>query len=399
MAGPNAEEILMQNNTQEYWYYALDEQQHGPVSPQELSQLITQRRLEPQTLVWHSSFGDQWRPLSTVQDLLARQLLAQRTPKLAELHLANTPDAASQAPSSWRAAQSAWCYMRKVLFNPMLPQRWFGIGFCAWLAMLQTKMTLDKRSLNLTGISPENAATDGTQWLSTFITALAQNSREIIILLVVSFLFTLLLTGIRTRGEFMFVHRWYYPEATIKESWFLTRLPAFNLWLWRIALVLVSWVAMGGVLIAAWVILIKPFIASGQVWPLSVLRDSAILAIIGGAFFMLLGTLNLLTQTLLVPVMYWHDVKIWPAWRTVFTLCNQYPLRLLNFLFLHLACQMAAGLAVILLILGTCCLALIPLMVPYLGMVVILPILFFFRGYPIYFLNQWCADLIPQNME
>lgn len=46
------------------WYYERDGQQVGPVSQTEMVRLIVHRRIFPQTLVWHPTFGDEWRPAS-----------------------------------------------------------------------------------------------------------------------------------------------------------------------------------------------------------------------------------------------------------------------------------------------------------------------------------------------
>lgn len=44
------------------WYYERDGQQVGPVSQAEMVRLVVHRHIQPQTLVWHPSLGDQWLP-------------------------------------------------------------------------------------------------------------------------------------------------------------------------------------------------------------------------------------------------------------------------------------------------------------------------------------------------
>ena len=46
----------------------------------------------------------------------------------------------------------------------------------------------------------------------------------------------------------------------------------------------------------------------------------------------------------------------------------------------------------------TCCVGLLPLLVPYVGSVTLLPPLLFFRGYPVCFLGQWRPDLVPSGL-
>ncbi|QDH16448.1 DUF4339 domain-containing protein [Swingsia samuiensis] len=46
------------------WFYENNGQQIGPVSRDEILQLIVQRRIGLETLVWTSSFGDEWKPVA-----------------------------------------------------------------------------------------------------------------------------------------------------------------------------------------------------------------------------------------------------------------------------------------------------------------------------------------------
>jgi uncharacterized membrane protein len=47
------------------WYYAVDKQQHGPVSPEQLAELVRQGVVTGSTLVWHAGMGP-WQPYSNV---------------------------------------------------------------------------------------------------------------------------------------------------------------------------------------------------------------------------------------------------------------------------------------------------------------------------------------------
>lgn len=50
------------------WYYAHDEQQHGPVSSAELKQLATSGRIGPDDFVWREGM-DEWAPAGRVKGL------------------------------------------------------------------------------------------------------------------------------------------------------------------------------------------------------------------------------------------------------------------------------------------------------------------------------------------
>lgn len=60
--GPRMAEVL--------WYYAKNDQQHGPVTPAELRQLATAHALLPEDLIWREGM-DGWAPASKVKGLFA----------------------------------------------------------------------------------------------------------------------------------------------------------------------------------------------------------------------------------------------------------------------------------------------------------------------------------------
>ena len=60
-----------------------------------------------------------------------------------------------------------------------------------------------------------------------------------------------------------------------------------------------------------------------------------------------------------------------------------------------IGCWFLMVLTVVAFVLLTCCIGCIPLILPYVGSVVMLPALFFFRGYAVCFMSRWRADLVP----
>ena len=55
------------------WYFAEGEQQQGPVSQQDLINLIHAGKLKPETLVWQEGM-ESWQPLQDVPQLQAEFL-------------------------------------------------------------------------------------------------------------------------------------------------------------------------------------------------------------------------------------------------------------------------------------------------------------------------------------
>ena len=66
---------------------------------------------------------------------------------------------------------------------------------------------------------------------------------------------------------------------------------------------------------------------------------------------------------------------------------------MIGFYIVKILLGLAIGLTVACLVLMTCCIAVIPLIIPYLGTVLLLPIYVFWRCYSLYFLRQAGSEL------
>jgi hypothetical protein len=193
----------------------------------------------------------------------------------------------------------------------------------------------------------------------------------------------------------MFLHRWYHPDAPVLQCWNTSRAAGRALFVWRVQLFFVSVLlfAIDGAFAYAQVV--RPYVAAGNVWSDGLVRP----AVIGVTAAALLAVAILVVahfaKAFVVPVMYWHDVTVAKAWRAVFELCNRHPLAVLGYFFLVMAFWAAAAVAITLFVLCTCCVGMIPLALPYFDAVTLLPVYLFFRGFPVCFLSQWRAELVP----
>ncbi len=55
---------------QPQWFYAVGDQQHGPVAVEELRQMLAQGKLRPQDLVWHEKMAA-WEPAARCPELFS----------------------------------------------------------------------------------------------------------------------------------------------------------------------------------------------------------------------------------------------------------------------------------------------------------------------------------------
>ena len=379
------------------WYYAVDGVRQGPVTFEELRILVSSGTVRPIDLVWQPDFGPEWRNVGQVNELFAPQPTA--VPRLAE-EAAPLLGVTGARPSSLAAVAAAFERMVAVLFRPFDIGRWLSMGFCAWLAYLGTQ------SVNLRGSGPwewpaqSAPAKDQVDAFLDQAGTLFSHPRANYAMLafgLLSLLVALWLCALRSRGDFLFLHRWYRPDAAILSSWRASRAAGHALFTWRVLFFVVAvalYAAVGGFGYAR---VLRPYLAAGKVWDAALLAP--LVASLTAVALLTLGveTVGFLTKSFVVPVMYWQGVSAGRAWLAVFALCNQYPIALLGYVLVGLACGIAAALAVLAFLLATCCVGVIPLALPYFNGVVLLPVYLFFRGYAVCFLSQWRPDLVPEQ--
>lgn len=374
------------------WYYAADGVRHGPLTVGELRALIEGGAVRPDDLVWQPEFGPEWR---TVEQ--ARPLWEQ--PRAAFVPQPARPEepllgVAGSRPSCVEAAAQAYSKVGDVLFRPFDVRRWFSMGFCAWLA------TIGTQSGNFNGFgegSPEVLKQPAGGALDK-LASLWEHPGVVALLLtgvVLSLLLALWMCALRSRGDFMFLSRWYHPDAPILQCWSAARASGRALFLWRIKFFFVCVLLMAADGAFAYALVMKPYLEAGKVWSAELVPPAV--ACVTAA--VLLGVASLvvahIAKAFVVPLMYWHGVTVSKAWQVVFELCNQYPLAVLGYVALVAAGWVAVALAVVLFALCTCCVGAIPLVLPYFNAVFLLPVLLFFRGLPVCFLSQWRERLVP----
>ena len=380
------------------WYYAVDGVRHGPVSFDEIRALARSGALKPLDLVWHSEFGPEWRNAGHVRELFeagatAPALLAPDAggPDVPLVGVAGAP------PSCFTAASQALARTAAILFRPFDPVRWFSIGFCAWLAYIGTQVP--------NGFENENGFTLGVvkQRMDQALDQLAsvlERPAELVgaaILVLCGLLVALWLCWLRSRGDFMFLHRWYRPDASVRQCWQASRAAGRELFAWRVYFFLIACLLFALQAVFAYAAVVKPYLAAGKVWNPAWLGASVGCAT---GLFALATAVQLvahLTKAFVVPVIYWRGVSAARAWLVLFALCNQYPLAVIGYLLCGMALSVAAVFAILAFGLLTCCVGFIPLAVPCLNMVMLLPFYLFFRGYSICFINQWRPELIPAS--
>jgi len=379
------------------WYYAVDGVRHGPIAVEELRGLVQSGAVRSDDLVWQPEFGSEWRTIGQVPTLSGETVPEQVPTIVIDESRAPLLGVVGERPSCFDAAAEAFSGMVARLFKPFDLTRWCSIGFCAWLAYLGTQAMYnynagDKKTVAAKAVKQEiDVALDK-------LMSLPHHSSEALAVgtaLVLGLAFALWMCALRSRGDFMFVHRWYKPDDSIRLCWQMSRASGHELFVWRFYFFLISSLLFALDFFFAFAKVVQPYMAAGKHWNAAFVEPAVLCVTIAVLLSVGVEVVSHLTKAFAVPLMYWHGVTASRAWLVVFALCNQFPFAVLGYLLCGLACGVLAVCGVVAAVLMTCCIGIVPLSVPYLGSVMLLPIFLFFRGYSVSFLTQWRSDLIP----
>jgi hypothetical protein len=115
-----------------------------------------------------------------------------------------------------------------------------------------------------------------------------------------------------------------------------------------------------------------------------------------GLLFLLLAIVFTLihkfTVDFVVPILFLRGGKCLAAWREFWGLLADNAGLFTLYILFQIVLGIAIGIIVVGAVLITCCIAGCLMMIPYLGTVLLLPVLVFKRSYPLYFLRQFGQD-------
>lgn len=276
--------------------------------------------------------------------------------------------------------------VKTLLFHPFDLERWLIFGFCAWLAMLGQSGG-GGGNYNFGGRQAQNAR-EGLREAWEFIGANLYWIVPLVIgLALVGVAIWVVLTWLSSRGQFMFLHGVATNRAEVRVP--LRRYAAHGNSLFRFRLVL-------GLLSF---LLILPAVLGGLgLIFLMVLRDGPTVGLVSGTLLAFLAAIALgvlfsvigkFTLDFVVPVMALRTARCRTAWGELLGLLRVYPATFLVYLLFQIVLAVAVGILVIAVVLLTCCCAGCLLAIPYVGTVLLLPILVFDRAYSLYYLAQF----------
>ena len=197
----------------------------------------------------------------------------------------------------------------------------------------------------------------------------------------------------------MFLHCVAKNKAEIRVPWRKFKKQANSLFLFRIVLGIVGLPVVGLPILGIVLLIILMATRTGPL----------VASIFGGAVLVLLILVLLIaiflvkkfTMDFVVPIMFLQGAGCVAGWRQFMTILSANKLRFALYLLFQIVIAIAIGAIVAIGFCIGCCLCCISilLLIPYIGTVILLPLLVFERGYSLYYLRQFGPDFDVFSLE
>ncbi|HXI73046.1 MAG TPA: hypothetical protein VNN22_22125 [Verrucomicrobiae bacterium] len=300
--------------------------------------------------------------------------------------------------------------MKQMLFKPFDLAKWITIGFCAWLAGLGEAGGGGGGGFNGGGGGGDHRHDHGGQPAEQFRHFYHEAADFVnanlfwivplaVTLLVIGVTVWLLVLWLSSRGTFMFLHCVALDKAEVVEPWTKFAGEANSLFRFRIVMGLIAMVLVLP-LLALTAVDILAMVLSGRATVAGVMMAvGLVLALIFVA--MVLGIIRKFMVDFVVTLMFLRGGSCLAAWREFGDLLFANPGKFTLYILFQIVLSWGIGLLVLLVILLTCCIAGCLMALPFLGTVLLLPVLAFKRAYPLYYLAQYGPqyDVFPAQTE
>ncbi len=278
-------------------------------------------------------------------------------------------------------------WVKHVLFENFDLGKWLTIGFCAFLALLGEGGGGGGGFNNLSNLSKHKEKFP--QIKSFIIEYIFVISISIGIFILIIIAFSILIQWLSCRGKFMFLDNVVRNRAEVKELWRKFKSLANSLLIFKIILMLISFVLFIVIIFIGFLIAWADISAKN-------FGQNAIIAIITVALliFIMVVTfiiIKVLTKDFWVPIMYRRNIKILEAIKVFKSeIAPDHIFDIIRFFLMKILLGFAIVTISTICCCCTCCIAAIP----YIGTVILLPLIMFNRCYSLFFLEQFGDDWI-----
>jgi hypothetical protein len=314
------------------------------------------------------------------------------------------PSSRPREISVTEAIEPAYERVKQILFRPFDLTKWITIGFCAWLAGLGES----GGSGGSGGFNGGNNFGDGNGQQVEHLRHFYHQASDYVLANLgwlaplVGFLFLvivalwLVILWLSSRGKFMFLHCVVLDTAEVEVPWTKFAGVGNSLFWFRLVLSLIGLVLMLP-LLAFLAVDILRMVLHGEADVATVM-----LAIgLGLVFFlvaMMFAVVHKFMVDFVVPIMFQRGGKCLAAWREFLELLSAHPGKFIIYILFQIVLTMVISMIVLLAVIGTCCIAGCLMILPFVGTVVLLPVIVFKRAYPLYYLAQFGEqyDVFPK---
>lgn len=289
--------------------------------------------------------------------------------------------------------------VKQMLFKPFDLAKWITIGFCAWLAGLGETGGGGGGFNGLNGFNEDShgnshPASDFRHFYYQVRDYIVENIHWIlplaVFLIVLCLTIWLVILWLSSRGKFMFLHCVARNVAEVEVPWKKFAGAANSLFRFRVTMGLIG-VGLLLPLLVGIAALIVRMLLRGEA---DVAGLATVLAL-GLGFFLLVVVFALVHKFMVdfvVPIMFLRGGTCLAAWREFIGLFTEHFWRFILYVLFQIVINIAIGVIVLMAILITCCVAGCLMALPFIGTVLLLPVLVFQRSYPLYYLAQHGAQ-------
>lgn len=294
------------------------------------------------------------------------------------------------------AIEPAYERVKLMLFRPFNLTKWIVIGFCAWLAGLGESGGGGGGNFNFgnNGFGSHQHAEPAEEFRHAYHVASDYVTANLDWIIPVAVFALLLLAAIglavlwlNSRGKFMFLHCVALDKAEVEVPWTKYAAASNSLFWFRLVLSLAGMVVLLPVLIVAGVDIARMVLAGEPDYAGVLLAVGLVLILI--FLSIVFALIHKFTRDFVVPIMFLRGGTCTAAWKEFWGLLVSNPGKFTLYILFQIVLGMAIGALVVAAFIATCCIACCLAMLPFVGTVVLLPVLIFKRAYSLYYLAQY----------
>lgn len=286
----------------------------------------------------------------------------------------------------------AWARMKKALFQPFNINKWFVLGFTAFLAGLADGGSGGSGGGNRSGYNfqGDNVASKIFDFPQTAHNWLLDNPLWFVLIIFgicLIFVLSIVFIWLSSRGKFMFLSNVVQDKAEISIPWKEYRKEGNSLFWWRLIYSYLVFFLVILYMVYSFLdlreIYYENLTLSGQILHIFTLVIGFILVIIVTSY------ISLFLNDFVVPIMIKNRIGVNAAWGKFLTLFSRHAGYFIIYGLFILVLGILVVISIIIFGLVTCCLGFILLVIPYISSVVLLPVSYTFRAFSVEFLQQF----------